>query len=321
MSVDRIESYFDEGNEVVVKKVKSDFDEKRYLDTRLKIGEESRETRIRVLLTKDSDGKEKFAIPVRYHNLKVDKEVNVNGFKDFICLNDPHFPEEERKCPICKKIDELFNEANHFQEGSNERRSLCRKAYELKDSTRVSYFVRCIERGKEADGVKFWKINSWASKKGPYDVIKNLAIQRNNESKEQGYGPLNIFDYEKGFDFQLIFTRSAKSMKTEISISDVKFPSKLSNNPEEMERWINDPVKWDDMYKRKSEEYLKIIADNGVPYYDKEKGSLVDKSKQKELLMENRFNQEEADRILNNDTPKTDTTQESYLETEDYRFK
>lgn len=320
MSVNGIESYFDEGNEVAVKKVKSNFDEKRYLDTRLKNGEESRETRIRVLLTKDSDGKEKFAIPVRYHNLKVDKEVNANGFKDFICLNDPHFPEEERKCPICKKIDELFNEANQFQEGSNERRSLCRKAYELKDSTRVSYFVRCIERGKEADGVKFWKINSWASKKGPYDVVKNLAIQRNNESKEQGYGPLNIFDYEKGFDFQLIFTRSAKSMKTEISISDVKFPSKLSNNPEEMERWINDPVKWDDMYKRKSEEYLKIIADNGVPYYDKEKGSLVDKSKHKELLMEDRFNQEKADRILNNDTSKIDTTQESNLETEELPF-
>lgn len=281
-----VEDYFDEKNKE--EKRVSTFDERNYLNTKLAKGETKREMTIRIILTKNSEGKVKFAIPVDVHTMTVDKEVAESGFKTFVCGDSLNYPEHDnRGCPLCKRVDELFDEANKFEKGSPERKSLCREAFKLKDTKRVAYIARCIERGKEDEGVKFWRFNSWTNGNGIYDKIRGLAEQRNRESLEAGRGRLNIFDYEEGYDLILTITKSEKSSekgieKTEINITDAKFPSKLSNDPAQADAWINDPKDWRDMYKVKPYEYLSVIADGGVPVWDSSVNHYVAKIKKED---------------------------------------
>lgn len=300
-----VEDFFDD-RPVEEKKV-STFDEKNYLNTKLSKGETKREMTIRILLTKNNEGKLKFAIPVDVHTMTVNKEVADSGFKTFICADDQNYPNhDERGCPLCKRVDELFEEANKFEKGSPERKTLCREAFKLKDTKKLAYVVRCIERGKEDEGVKFWRFNSWANGNGNYDKIRGLAEQRNRESLEAGRGRLNIFDYEDGYDLILTITKSEKSSekgveKTEINITDAKFPSKLSNDPEQAKAWIEDTKDWRDMYKVKPHEYLQVIADGGVPVWDSAAGHYV--AKVENNIVPNDTDDLEGQKILSDTTP------------------
>lgn len=300
-----VEEYFDD--RPVEEKKTSSFDERNYLNTKLAKGETKREMAIRIILTKNSEGKIKFAIPIDVHTMTVDKEVADSGFKTFVCADDQNYQEHDsRGCPLCKRVDELFEEANKFEKGSPERKTLCREAFKLKDTKKVAYVVRCIERGKEDEGVKFWRFNSWANGNGNYDKIRGLAEQRNRESLEAGRGRLNIFDYEEGYDLILTITKSEKSSekgveKTEINITDAKFPSKLSNNPEQAKAWIEDPKDWRDMYKVKPHEYLKVIADGGIPVWDGSVGHYVAKVKNEKSFSD--VDDAENKKILEDNTP------------------
>ena len=89
--------YFDEGakkTQYSDQRKKVEFTPTNYLNTRLEKNEKSRKTKIRIILTKDIDGRYKMAIPVEVHSLKLSesqnrmKKVSESGFKSFICLND-----------------------------------------------------------------------------------------------------------------------------------------------------------------------------------------------------------------------------------------
>ena len=50
-----------------------------------------------------------------------------------------------------------------------------------------------------------------------------------------------------------------------------------------MNKWINDPKKWTDVYSCKSYDYLEVVASGKVPVYSKLLGRYVDKDKKEEL--------------------------------------
>lgn len=257
------------------------FDERNYLNTRLAKGETKREVTIRIIPQKTLEGKMMFAIPVEVHTMTVDKEVSESGFKTFVCLKDKNYG-NDKGCPICERTKEMFEEAKQFEKGTPESKSLFRKAFQMRDTHKTAYIVKCIERGKEDEGIKFWRFNSWANGNGSYDKIRNLAEQRNKESIAAGRGILNIFDFEEGYDLILTITRSDKSNekgveKTEINITDAKFPSKLSNDPAQAQAWIEDPKDWKELFKQKPYDYLKIIADGDIPWWSSEEGTYVPK--------------------------------------------
>ena len=54
-------------------------------------------------------------------------------------------------------------------------------------------------------------------------------------------------------------------------------PSKLTDDVELGEKWINDPKKWYDVYTVKPYDYMEIVAMGGVPVFDKEQNRYVDK--------------------------------------------
>ena len=248
------------------------FNEKNYLNTRLADNEQKRTLNIRIILTEDIDGKKKFAIPVNVHSLKLSlnqnkqNKVAKSGYKSFICLNDKHVATDSDKgCPLCNKKNEIFAEANEITD-ANEKKAVCKKAYGY--DTKTSYIVRCIERGHEDEGIKFWRFNKHDDGSGPFDVIKELCINYYNAG-------INIFDYKNGYDLIITLTKSPNKKnpnapdKTAIKImTDVI--SKPLGSDEQINAWVNDTKDWRDMYRAKSYDYLAIIADDKTPVFNQE---------------------------------------------------
>lgn len=260
---------------------KPKFNEDNYLNTKLDSGEFSKEIRIRIVLTPDIDGKNKVAIPIKIHNLMLNskqqqaKLITKNSkFKSFICLNDKHLSnKDERGCPLCNKMKELFNEANTIGEtDKNLRKALCQQAYKFESKT--AYIVRCIERGKEDEGIKFWRFNKRDDGAGPFDVLKGLAYQYKTELN------VDLFDYIQGHDLVLTLTKDPDPTpgapeKTAITIKAALKSTPLSDNQEQINAWVNDEKDWRDMYRSKSFDYLSIVADGESPVWDKDKGKFV----------------------------------------------
>lgn len=286
-------SYFDEGRQKSKNfggTSKTEFSADNYLDTRLKKGEETREIQIRIVLTKDIDGKDKVAIPVEVHSIMLNdkqqhaKTISTGKFKSFICLNDPHIEnQDERGCPLCNHMREIFTEAeNTLVKGSQEWKSMCKQAY--KYDSKTAYIVRCIERGHESDGIKFWRFNKRDDGSGIFDKLVNMYTLR----KKRG---IDMFDYQNGLDIILTLTQDidptpGAPTKTVISLDADILQSPLSDNMEQIESWVNDTKDWRDMYRSKSYDYLKIVADGESPVWNRELGKFVEWRDPEELKRE-----------------------------------
>lgn len=260
---------------------KSDFDVKNYLDT--KLGDENERTiTIRILPVSSEDGN--FRIAVKTHNLKVNKRIAASGFKSFLCLNDPQVPDynPDVRCPLCEKSQFYFNEAKKYRETEPEKsKSLFMKACSLRSKT--TYIVRVIERGKENEGVKFWRFNENTQGKGIYDSLIALYKQRKNDMAEAGIENYNIFDLDEGRDIVLNLKRTVRSDGQEgvaIQITDKSINKPLTNDVEQGNTWINDVKRWYNAYTVKSHDYLAIIAEDKIPYVDKATGIMTAKTEQ-----------------------------------------
>ena len=278
------------------------FSEKNYLNTRLAPGETTRQVKIRILPVKP--GTNKIALPVNIHSLKVDKQVAQSGFKTFLCLNDGHLEKyDERGCPICNKSKEYFDMANEIpkndEHASEKRKALCKEAFKYQPKT--AYIVRVIERGKEDEGVKFWRFNHWDNGKGCKDQLENLYNLRQQEYADDGIENYNIFDLHNGHDIVLTLTKSTnenvKTEKTEITISDASRETPLSQDENQIEEWVNDPKDWRDMYSCKDFHYLEIVADGGIPVYSPELNQYV--VKEEKEAADAAAEQEAAQEVLN----------------------
>ena len=260
---------------------KTIFDEKNYLQARLKPNETSKTLTIR-LLPFSPEGGTPFQ-KVHMHTVKVNKEISPSGWKTFVCpVNNKKDGElMGEKCPFCetsKKARELkFNTQDEAT----------RKRYgdiEFLNKPKEMWIVRCIERGHEEDGVKFWLFNSSKEQKGPYDQMRNLANLRAEQAAKKG-NKYNIFDVNNGLDLVIMLTRTAEN-KTTIQILDSGFPSTLTDDYDLGESWIKDTKKWYEVYTVKSYDYMSVVVGGGVPVFNKELGKFVDKEESNKIIEE-----------------------------------
>ena len=260
---------------------KTQFNEKNYLQARLTNNETSKTLTIR-LLPFSPEGGSPFK-KVFMHTVKVNKEVAPNGWKTFVC------PTHNKKdggvmgdgCPFCEtsaKAKELKSKA--LDESTKKRYG----DIEFLNKVKEMWIVRCIERGHEDDGVKFWLFNSSKKKDGVYDKIMNLARIRSEAAARKG-NTYSIFDLNNGLDLIITLTRTADN-KTSIQIVDDGFPSPLTDNYELGMSWIQDEKNWYDVYTVKSYDYMTIIAMGGVPVFNKELGKYVDKEEMNKIKEE-----------------------------------
>ena len=267
------DSFTVEGGKTSEKKVGT-FDAKNYLNTRLSDGEEEKTITIR-LLPMDLETGNPFVI-VHTHNVKVPGTMVKNGekpYKSYICLaKNPGINHEKygSKCPFCEINSEAYNESTKTTDPQ------LKKNYQeisIANLSREAVICRCIERGKEDEGVKFWKFNLRADKTDPYNQIIKLANLRMDEAKRKGKIN-NILDIYDGRDLNITITAEGTSAPTVVDDSD---RSPLSENEELMKKWIFDSKKWQDVFTCKPYEYLSLVSQMKTPWFDKANGVWVDK--------------------------------------------
>ena len=93
------------------------------------------------------------------------------------------------------------------------------------------------------------------------------------EEGERAGQELNILDIYNGRDLNITITEGNSAPQ----ILDASLSTPLSRDEEQMKQWIYDPKKWQDVFSTKPYEYLSLISQMRIPWYDREKGMWVDK--------------------------------------------
>ena len=209
---------------------------KRYFATVLPKGSKGEERRIRILPT--SDGSSPFK-EVYFH------EIQVGG--KWVKLYDP--AQEGKRSPLNEVKDALM------QTGVEADRELARQF-----RSRKFYIVKVIDRDHEADGVKFWRFKHNAKGDGAIDKIFPIFRKKGD-----------ITDVEKGRDLILSLTLTKSGQGKEYTVINSILnddPSPLHEDSAIAELWAKDELTWSDVYAKKGEDYLELVAKGEEPRWD-----------------------------------------------------
>ena len=246
-----------------------EYNPKRYLNANLGKQEESKQLLIR-LLPFSPEGGSPFH-KVHMHTIRVNGEVAPSGWKTITCSMKNSDIKEKHPCPFCDMSVEARNLKGKTLNEAEKKRlddiSFLNRAKEM-------WIVRCIERGHEEDGVKFWLFPN-PKNGGIYQTIMNIYKTRKEAGERRGE-VRNIFDLSNGKDLVITIKKGADGKK-KIDVVDDDVFTPLTENVELGNAWINDQTKWDDLYPVKREDYMSILVEGGVPYWDKEQKCYVDK--------------------------------------------
>jgi hypothetical protein len=209
---------------------------KRYFTTVLPKGSKGEERRIRILPTKD--GGSPF-VEGYFH------EVQVGG--KWVKLFDP--AQENKRSPLNEVKDALM------ATGVEADRELARNY-----RSRKFYIVKVIDRDHESDGVKFWRFKHNAKGDGVIDKI--FPIFRNKG---------DITDPEKGRDLILTLSLTKSGQGKEYTVINSVLnddASPLHADADVAKTWLEDTLTWSDVYSKKGEDYLELVAKGEEPRWD-----------------------------------------------------
>ena len=148
------------------------FDTKNYLNVKLGDNETTKTLRIRLLPFPDT--RTPF-LHIHMHTIRVPKEIAESGWKSYVCFEKTEGLDVEKygtACPFCERSKENYKKAK-VEKDPQKKELLRQKGKENLPSEFV--VMRCIERGKEDEGVKFWKTKVHQDKGDPYNLICTLA--------------------------------------------------------------------------------------------------------------------------------------------------
>jgi hypothetical protein len=225
---------------------------KKYFTTVLPKGSKGEERRIRILPTKD--GSSPF-VEVFFHEVQVDGK--------WVKLYDP--AQEGKRSPLNEVKDALM------QTGVESDRELARTY-----RSRKFYIVKVIDRDHEQDGPKFWRFKHNAKGDGVIDKI--FPIFRNKG---------DITDIEKGRDMILSLTLTKAGTGKEYTTINSVIPEDagpLNTDADVAKAWVDDELTWSDVYSKKGEDYLEMVARGEVPRWDSNLSKWVSNSTSDETI-------------------------------------
>lgn len=135
--------------------------------------------------------------------------------------------------------------------------------------SRLFYIIKGIERGKEHEGVKFWRVPHESKGGGVFDQITTIF---------QKYG--DITDSQTGADLCISLTKAKgrSNMEYTAIVSILPNPATpLSANPELAKQWMEDPMTWENVYKKYDHEYLLLIAEGQIPTWSESENKWIPK--------------------------------------------
>jgi len=217
-------------------KISSEDRLKRYFTTVLQKGSKGEERRIRILPTKD--GSSPF-VEVKFHEVQVDGK--------WVKLYDP--AQEGKRSPLNEVCEGLM------MSGVDSDKELARNY-----RSRKFYIVKVIDRDHESDGVKFWRFKH--NHKGDGVIDKIFPIFRNKG---------DVTNPENGRDLILSLTLTKAGTGKEYTVINSVLnddPSALHTDADVAKTWLDDELTWSDVYARKGEDYLEMVARGEVPRWD-----------------------------------------------------
>ena len=217
-------------------KISSEDRLKRYFTTVLQKGSKGEERRIRILPTKD--GSSPF-VEVKFHEVQVDGK--------WVKLYDP--AQEGKRSPLNEVCEGLM------MSGVDSDKELARNY-----RSRKFYIVKVIDRDHEADGVKFWRFKH--NHKGDGVIDKIFPIFRNKG---------DVTNPENGRDLILSLALTKAGTGKEYTVINSVLnddPSALHADADVAKTWLDDELTWSDVYSKKGEDYLEMVARGEVPRWD-----------------------------------------------------
>ena len=225
---------------------------KKYFTTVLPKGSKGEERRIRILPTKD--GSSPF-VEVKFHEIQVDGK--------WVKLYDP--AQEGKRSPLNEVCEGLM------MTGAESDKELARQY-----RSRKFYIVKVIDRDNEQDGPKFWRFKHNAKGDGILDKI--VPIWRNKG---------NLTDSLEGRDLILsLALTKAGTGKEYTTINSIIPEDKTPLHADESisQKWSNDELTWSDVYSKKPEEYLEMVAKGENPRWDMDSKKWVSNSTSDEII-------------------------------------
>jgi hypothetical protein len=184
-------------------------------------------------------------------------------------------------CPLCARHKALIGKQDQSikytkKENLTEEQKPIKEANDLiykeaiKWEAKKFYILRGIDKGKDKDGVKFWRFKHNYKKQGVLDKLVP-ALQIFGEEHKQAF-----FDVNNGCDLNITMADTEFNGKVYKAISAItpKMPSKLSTDPVVAKQWENDPIGWRDVFVAKKApnitpyEFLVLTAQGNNPYWD-----------------------------------------------------
>jgi hypothetical protein len=225
---------------------------KKYFTTVLPKGSKGEERRIRILPTKD--GSSPF-VEVYFHEVQVDGK--------WVKLYDPK--QEGKRSPLHEVYEGLM------MTGVDADKELARTY-----RSRKFYIVKVIDRDHENDGVKFWRFKHNAKGDGILDKV--FPIFRNKG---------DITNPETGRDLilSLALTKSGNGKEyTTINSIIPEDAGPLNVDADVAKTWLDDELTWSDVYSKKDENYLELVAKGESPRWDSDQKKYVSSSTSDEII-------------------------------------
>lgn len=196
---------------------------------------------------------------VKFHNLKIGSKWSK--------LYDP--AQDGDESPLNDVYQGLTKTAGKTAAEIKEDKALA-ASYKSRDF----YIVRGIERGKEHEGVKFWRFNKVGDGTGVMDKLAPLMRRLND--KKPGSGAIWRPDGE-GRDIVITLVRDLAKKYTKVSQIMLDDPTVLSDDENVATAWLTDTTVWSDLFRKKPIEYLRLVAEGYEPVWDKEAKAFVAK--------------------------------------------
>lgn len=135
--------------------------------------------------------------------------------------------------------------------------------------SRLYYVFRVIERGKENEGVKFWRFVHNLDKDGIMDKLQALFNRNPN-----WVHPIKGIDIELTIS-KMKYKRGEGFYYKIISVAKHE-ECPLHTDENVMVNWIEDKRTFKDMYKIYPFEYLELVAQGKLPKWDQETGTYIE---------------------------------------------
>jgi hypothetical protein len=225
---------------------------KKYFTTVLPKGSKGEDRRIRILPTPDGSSPFK---EVYFHEVQVDGK--------WVKLYDPK--QEGKRSPLNEVYEGLM------MTGVESDKELARQY-----RSRKFYIVKVIDRDHEQDGPKFWRFKHNAKGDGVLDKIFPIF-------KNKG----DVTDTEKGRDLIISLTLTKSGTGKEYTSINSVIPEDsgvLHEDENVAKTWLDDELTWSDVYSKKGEDYLEMIARGEVPRWDNDSKKWVSNSSNEETI-------------------------------------